>query len=295
MNIWNNRNWKPMLLKEQKKPFNDNNYIFELKFDGIRAIIFVNKNQLSIQSRYGKDITYLYPELQQIKNVIKSDTILDGEIICLKDGFPSFQNIQNRSHLKNLTKIKIQSKKNPVIFMCFDILYQKENLTQIPLMKRKERLATIAENEVLVKVKYIEEKGIPFFKEIKKNQLEGIVAKKKDSIYEIDKRVSNWIKIKNWNIETFYIGGYQINKNNSISILLAEKKNTDFFYVGKVVLYQNNPLYEKIKKQSINKKGTINNCDEKAIFVTPKYTCQVEFLERTNEGILRQPTIFYEN
>ena len=104
INIWKNRKWVPMLLKEQYEPFDSKDYIYELKFDGNRAVIFASPNKVVIQNRHKQDISYVYPELQKIKNLVTKDTIFDGEIVMFQDGAPSFSKLQERAHLKNKAK-----------------------------------------------------------------------------------------------------------------------------------------------------------------------------------------------
>lgn len=295
MSLWKNHNWQPMLLKEIKKPFNDSNYIYELKFDGFRAIIFANPKYVRIQNRKGQDVTDLYPELQMIKSLVNKNMIFDGEIIILENGLPSFKKLQARAHLKKKEKILFQSKKNPVIFMCFDILFAEKDLINCPLIDRKKILSSVKENDVFLKVKEIDTLGIPLFKEVKKRNLEGIIAKKKNSIYEINKRTDSWLKIKNLKREIFYIGGYiEKEKNAVISLLLFEKKNNKFRYVGKVFMAKKNKLYKKIKEMKIEKKPLCPIEKENVLYIKPIYLCEVEYLERTEKNQLRQPVFIKE-
>lgn len=293
MSLWTNRNWSPMLLKEIEKPFNSKDYLFEIKFDGTRAVIYANKDQVIIKNRHQKDITNLYPELQEIKKIVDRNTIFDGEIVSFQNGLPSFQRLQERSHQKDRKKIAYQAVHNPVIFVCFDLLYHQKDLMNNPLRERKEKLKKFQENDVFIKAKYIDEYGKELFEEIRKNKLEGIVAKKKDSVYEIDQRSENWIKIKNWKQESFWIIGYiEKEKNTTISLVLAEKKNQAYKYVGKVTMAKKNKLYMKIKNQNIIPNFVSENISQ-ANFIEPKYKCKIEYMERTKKGHLRQP-IFLE-
>ena len=126
MNLWKNRNFTPMLLKEIDKPFNSKKYYYELKYDGYRALIFVNKNEIYIQSRNKNDITFLYPELSNIKKIVNKNVIFDGEIVIFENNKPSFNKISKRSKLKNKNIIKKESINNPVIFIAFDIFLKTE-------------------------------------------------------------------------------------------------------------------------------------------------------------------------
>ena len=117
-----------MLLKEIEKPFNSDNYIYELKYDGYRAIVYVSNKEVTVRSRNNKDITKLYPELQSLKKLVsKEKVVFDGEIITMDGNRPSFSKLQARSHLKNIIKIKELSLNSPVTFIAFDILYLDKN------------------------------------------------------------------------------------------------------------------------------------------------------------------------
>jgi len=290
MNLFK-KSFKPMLLKEIEKPFNNKNYIYEIKFDGIRSLIYVSKTSFKIKSRNELDITHLFPELNKIQEFVKEPTIFDGEIVIFKNGAPSFSKLQERLHLKGEEKILLKSKAEPVVFIVFDILYKKKNLINLPLMKRKKILNEFPDTEEFIKSIYLEEQGIKLFQKIKKLNLEGIVAKEKNSTYEPNKRVDKWLKIKNKKSEDFFIGGYIEKKSEYVfSVLLGEKKENKLLYVGKVSVSKQNDLYEKIKKLSKRKSSPFINETEKNVnYVNPKYICEVEFLEKGKEGKLRHP------
>lgn len=291
MSLWKNKPLKPMLLKEVEKPFNDKDYIFEIKFDGIRAIVYANKKTINIYSRNGKEITHLYPELENIKEIVSKNTIFDGEIVLFENNKPSFSKLLERNNTKKKNKIKSYQQNYPVNFMCFDILYEGKDLNELPLLERKQILSKYKDNDHFNKTFFIEEKGINLFKEIKKLNLEGIVAKKKDSIYEIGVRTYNWLKIKNIKQEEFYIGGYTINKNN-LSLYLGELKDNRLNYVGKVALAKKYKLSQDILKSKKLKLSTFNSeIDEDIIYIKPDYKVNVSYLEKNNNGHLRHPVI----
>lgn len=289
MNIWQNKEWGPMLLKEVPKPFTSPDYIFEIKFDGIRAIIFASPKKIIVKTRNKQDISYLFPELQEIKYLVKSNTIFDGEIVAFQSNLPSFSKLQERMHLKNPSKIKMQSIENPIVFICFDILYQNKNLCNLSLLARKDILSKIKDNDVFVKNKYINEKGKELFKYTKSLGLEGIVAKKIDSIYEANKRTSNWIKIKNIKMGDFIIGGYINNKNNTISLVLGEKNDNKLYYVGKVVVSKNNDIVSKLKPLKNNKSPFIDYNEKSVNYIHTEILCEIEYLEKTKNNHLRHP------
>lgn len=291
MSLWENRPLKPMLLKEVDKPFNDKDYIYEIKFDGIRTIVYANKKTINIYSRNGKEITHLYPELENIKEIVSKNTIFDGEIVLFENNKPSFSKLLERNNTKKKNKIKSYQQNYPVNFMCFDILYEGKDLNELTLLERKQILSKYKDNDHFNKTFFIEEKGVNLFKEIKKLNLEGIVAKKKDSIYEIGVRTYNWLKIKNIKQKEFYIGGYTINKNN-LSLYLGELDNNKLNYVGKVALAKKYKLSQDILKSKKLKLSTFNSeIDEDIIYIKPNYKVNVSYLEKNNNGHLRHPVI----
>ena len=292
MNLWKEKSWTPMLLKEIDKPFNSKDYLFEIKFDGIRTCIFVSKDHFEIRNRNHTDMTNLYPELKNIQKYFSQKTILDGEIIAVENDKPSFSKLQKRSHLKDKNRIKTESENNPVIFIAFDILYLDKDLTNLDLLKRKEILSTFQDSDFFIKSPVYLENGIKLFKFVKKQKLEGIIAKKIDSTYEINTRNDNWIKIKNLIEEDFYIGGYEKKKNNYISLYLGEKKNNKLYYVGNASLTNNTKLYHDILNLKVINKNPFCDFEDKNInYVSLKIKCKVKYLERTQNNHLRQPII----
>ena len=287
MNLWNQL-FSPMLLSEIDKPFNDNNYIYEIKYDGIRVLIYVNSSSLKIITRNKRDITYLFPELEIIKDKINANVIFDGEIISTVDGLPNFSAIQERIHLKDKNKIEYFSLNNPVTFVCFDIIYENKNLTNLSLLKRKEVLNKYEDDSCFVKSFYVEKEGIKLFREIKKMNLEGIVAKNKNSKYYINIRTDKWMKIKNFKSNVFLIGGYKVNKSlYVITILLGEYINAKLYYVGSCILNKKDDLYQKIIKSQKVKNNFVNLNDNEAIYIKPSLKIEISYLERTKDNKLR--------
>ena len=292
MNLWQNKKWTPMLLKEVDKPFDDINYIYELKYDGIRATIFVDQEKVVIHNRHGIEITYLYPELQNIKNLVKENTIFDGEIICFDKNLPSFSKLQARAHLKDKSKILKEVENNPVVFICFDILYLNKNLINLPLIERKEILNKFKNNDYFIQTFYVKEHGKKLFREIKKKGLEGIVAKKIDSKYLINTRSDNWLKIKNFKHGEFIIGGYVEEKSPFVaSLILGEEKNNKLYYVGRVSIAKKSLLFKEIIRMKKIKSPFIDYENININFVKPIKKCKVNYMERTKSGSLRQPFI----
>ncbi len=280
----------PMLLSEIKEPFNSKDYIFEMKFDGLRALIFASPKKFVIYNRHKKEITNKYPELKEIQKLVRKPTIFDGEIVAFQNGLPSFSKLQERMNLKNTYKMDRLSKEEPVLFVAFDLLYEGSDLTHCPLMERKEKLSHFKDTESFIKTFYVEEKGKELFQKIKNLKIEGIVAKRKDSIYEINTRVDSWIKIKNIQREEFIIGGYSEKETPFFSAYLGEYQNGKFLYVGKVSIPKKASIYQKVKKLKKRVSSPFQNFKDKNVtYCALKISCYIEFLERTKNNTLRHP------
>ena len=283
---------RPMLLEEIKKPFDSAEYLYEIKFDGFRALIFIDTTNLIILSRNGLILNSIFPELEKIKEIIKGPCILDGEIISLSDGKPDFKALQERFHLKNKAKIKLYAQSNPVVFMAFDLLDNSKDLTNEDLIVRKKILDQYPENEVFKIAKYYIGEGKKLFRAIKKMALEGIVTKKLTSKYYYGKRVNEWLKIKNFQSDYFFIGGYTLNKNETMSLYLGEEKNQQLFFVGKITVSYKQDIYAQIlKSKPIKKSPFINYGDTKCLYLNPKKAIFVYYTEKTKNNRLRHPKL----
>lgn len=296
MDLYDNKNLIPMLLNEVEKPFNDPDYLFELKFDGIRALIYVDKKNIIIKNRNGININNIFPELLEVKNMVTNKCIFDGEITSMINEKPSFNQLQKRALLKDPIKINYYKENYPVVFICFDILYDKKDITDLPLIDRKKYLEKYPDNNFFIKSKYIFEKGISLFDEVKKLNLEGIVAKEIKSKYYYNQRSKVWLKIKNVKDEDFFIGGYKLNKKTSVlaSLILGRKENNKLYYVGNVSIGKRNPAFVIIQKEKeLNKSPFIDFNEDNITYLKPNLMCSITFLEKTKTGSLRHP-IFKE-
>ena len=288
MSLWN-KEIRPMLLEKKDIPFNDKDYIFEIKYDGIRSLIYVSKNRVVVKNRNGVDITDKFLEFKDLNKHIKGNVILDGEIIAFQDGKISFSKVIQRLNLKNKKTSEYLSETNPSLFVCFDILFLNKDLTNLSLIKRKEILNKFKDTNNFVKSKYVHNKGVELFNIVKKMNMEGIVAKRKDSKYEINQRSSSWLKIKNYHLKEFIIIGY-INKEKNLILLLGTLKNKKIIYSGKVSLSKKNSLANEVLNLPILK-ITYPIKDDNAVYVEPKLKCLVGYLKSKECPLLRHPFI----
>jgi bifunctional non-homologous end joining protein LigD len=201
----------PMLATAATKPFDDPNWLFEIKWDGYRAVAFIEDGRLRLVSRTQNDLTKQFPELAALPNFVRAKrAILDGEIVALDEqGRPSFGLMQQRTGFRP-GKHRLPGREGvPVIYYAFDLLYlDGADLRRVPLEERKQTLQSIIENSAVVHFSdHYAEKGLALFEAAKERGLEGIVAKKRTSLYE-EKRSRDWMKIKITTSQDCVIGGY---------------------------------------------------------------------------------------
>jgi len=167
---------KPMLAKGGGKPFDDDHYGFEVKWDGVRALVIAD-DPYRIQNRHLNIVSRLFPELKF--PFLPNGTVMDGEIVVLKGGVPSFQAIQRRSHMQDEAKIRSAARSMPANFMTFDLLYfNGESVENRPLHERRALLQDLLEKprEGLILADHIHEHGIAYCNAVAERGLEGVIA-----------------------------------------------------------------------------------------------------------------------
>jgi len=204
----------PMLATAVTKPFNDPAWLFEIKWDGYRAIAFVQNKAVRLVSRNQNDLTSQYSELAIIPAQLKAATaVLDGEIVALDEqGRPSFSQMQQRTGFTSPKKRAARKPEIPILYYAFDLLYlDGQDLRKLPLEERKNKLAALIPSSAsagnLRYSDHVETQGLDLFEVAKQKGLEGIVAKRKSSVYE-ERRSQNWLKIKITQTLDCAIGGY---------------------------------------------------------------------------------------
>jgi len=190
---------QPMLAGCAAEPFNSRDHLFELKWDGIRCLAFVGHKGVRLQSRKLLDLTAQFPELSSL-NELPSGTVLDGELVVLKEGRPSLSSILQRVQLGNRERRQWLSRSLPATYVAFDLLHtQGHPLLHEPLIDRRAQLEKLFQTEQLQNVcasEAIRERGRELFASASKFELEGIMAKYLFSPYLPGQRSCNWLKIK---------------------------------------------------------------------------------------------------
>lgn len=285
-----------MLIGADGEPFNSDDFIYELKLDGERAVVYLDKEGTELRNKRNKRMLPLFPELASLHKQSKKRCILDGEYVVVKDGKPNFFEIQRRSLMSNPFKIELAAKQLPVSFVAFDILYYDDHaVNDLPLMERKALLnKAVKEGGRLAVSRWIESNGVDFYKIAENQQLEGIVAKRKDSRYYLDKRTKDWIKIKNLKDDDYIVCGY-IEKSDAVtSIVLGQYRNSALVYKGHVTLGISGDAFQKIARHKrlsapLMMEVPAGHGNENAVWIQPDLVCTVKFMEYTANGGLRQP------
>jgi ATP-dependent DNA ligase len=190
----------PMLAAQgADAPFDSEQHLFEIKWDGIRCLAFIDSGRVRLQSRHLTEITSQFPELADLKR-LPSGTVLDGELIIFQDGRPSLRQVQQRALLQNRVRIERLGQLTPGTYVVFDLLYlEGRALLDAPLSHRRQALARLidqyAPSGVLVS-EGVAEHGCKLFAQVALLRLEGIMAKRLDSPYLPSKRCRHWLKIK---------------------------------------------------------------------------------------------------
>ncbi len=282
------KNIKPMLIKDRMEPFNSPDWIYELKLDGIRCIAYLDRDSTELRTMTNKSITRKLPELSYINKQVMDRCILDGELVVMKSGVPDFYEVQRRNVLSDHFKIQLASSQFPACFVAYDILYYIDKaLTDQPLLIRKNIInSCIVENQYITVSRFIEDNGIELFQAAESKQLEGVVAKKKDSLYFQDKRTRDWVKFKRLEDEDYVICGY-IRKKPMNVLLLGQYDGDKLVYRGSVSFgVRLDYLISQYNLRTVSQSpfGT-NITDGPAIWLLPNTVCTVEYMPGTRDSI----------
>jgi bifunctional non-homologous end joining protein LigD len=295
---------KPMLATLVDEPFDDPNWVYEVKWDGYRAIASVNKGEVELYSRNNKTFNEKFYPIHKALQQWNINAVVDGEILVLNEkGVSNFGSLQNwRSEADG-----------ELAFYVFDILwYEGKNLTGLPLLQRKAILKSVlpADNDNIRVSKVFDASGTEFFKAAERMGLEGIIAKKADSAYSSDLRSKEWLKIKVNKRQEVVIGGFTKNEGTAkqfSSLLLGVYEDGKFQYVGKVgtgfsdkqqkeMMAQFKPYIVDKNPFSIepdyNKPSRFrpNPPKAKATWLKPELVCEVSFAEVTSDRVFRHPS-----
>jgi len=283
-------NIKPMLAESVDEPFNRANWIFELKWDGYRAIAEIEKGKVNLHSRNLISFNRKFAAIAASLSKFPHDAVLDGEIVALDEkGRPEFGMLQD-----------YPNGKSELVYYVFDILYvDVHNVTNLPLIKRKELLRELLPRLPHVRfTDYVEESGREFFSIAQKLHLEGIMAKDSRSLYTIGERSQSWLKIRTQKRQEAIICGFTEpggTRQYFGALILGVYQRGRLRYIGHTGGGFDDKkletLYEKLKKIAQEdcpfEKTPATNAP--VTWVKPQLVCEVTFKEWTRDRIMRQP------
>jgi bifunctional non-homologous end joining protein LigD len=285
------KNVVPMLATLVDEPFDNGNWIFEIKWDGYRAVAYCTGKNVELISRNLTPFTEKYYPVTDAFKQLKLKAVFDGEIVAVDEsGLAVFQSLQNWQN----TPVRLQ-------YFIFDILWlDGYDLTQIPLIERKRILKEVLpqDDEVLKYSDHVIGSGKEFFQAAVSQGLEGIMAKRANSIYQTDKRTDNWVKIKVNLRQEVIIAGFTEPRNTRKffgSLLLGLYDGDDLVYVGHTGSGFNAKSLEQIYRKLqplVTNECPFEKCPKGNMPVTwvkPKLVCEIKFAEWTKDRIARQP------
>jgi len=298
---------EPMKARLVDDPPQHGDWLYELKFDGIRAIAVKDGKKISLISRNGNKLDTRFPEIAAaVKSLPVRDCVIDGEAVALdEDGRSSFQLLQ---------ALEMEGRKAPLLLYVFDLLQLNgKSLLRLPLEQRKEVLAKICEN-VGDPIRYSGEitgdiKSL--LAEVKRRGLEGLIGKQRNSVYEPGRRSGIWIKLKCVNEQEFVIGGYTPpggSRKHFGAILVGYYDDRKLKFAGKVgsgfTTKSLSILYKKFRDEERDACPFVDlphktagqwaqnitpSMMKKMHWVNPKFVAEIKFAEWTRDGKLRQP------
>jgi DNA ligase-1 len=272
-----------MLLHTADAPFSHADYVFEPKIDGHRLVLSRMGGETRLYTRHNNDCTRQYPELHALTF---DNVILDGEVAATDEsGAVDFESVMERFSLRKDDKIRRASVKRPVNYVVFDILrYKGEDLRSLPLYKRKEILAELNfGNPYITKIPVIESDGERLYDYVKQQRMEGVVAKKSDSIY-VSNRSDAWLKIINWTYVDVIITGYR--KSEFGWLAAVPDTNGKLRPVGVIEL----GVTPAAKMAFYRVKDALKTGEDKDyVYLAPKLKARVKIRNWTKAGLLRSP------
>jgi len=296
-------NVSPMLATLVDKPFDEPGWLYEIKWDGYRAVIYLHDGEVSMRSRNNKSFNEKFYAVYNALQQWKINAVLDGEIIVINDkGISNFSDLQNwRSEADG-----------ELILYLFDILWlDGYSLLNLPLTERKAILKTVVPDAGIIRIsESFEADATQFFEVAKKLNLEGIIAKKADSVYTTGKRTKDWLKIKTGKRQEVIIGGFTNNEGSNkrfSALLVGVNENGKLRYTGKIGTGFSDKLQEEMMQQfkllitnkmpfdqepDVNKPSRFrpNPPRATATWLKPKLVCEVSYAEITSDGVMRHPS-----
>ena len=305
--------FSPMLASDGTEPFDDDQWLFEVKWNGIRAIAQAirpgtgDDGSTTLHSRLGNDLTAAYPELASLwERVLARNAVLDGEIVALgPNGRPSFERLAQRMHLREPRAVERAVRAPPVTYVVFDLLaVDGEAVIDRPLHERLDLLsATVVPGGGVQRSEPIRGQGIALFEAVERQGLEGVIAKRADSVYRPGRRSRDWVKLKARQHAHVVIGGWLGGKGareGRLGSLLAGLYDAgQLRFAGRVGTGFDDAELERLAARllplevdapAFNPADLPAQVRRHAHWVTPRLVCRVTFDDITDQRRLRAPS-----
>jgi bifunctional non-homologous end joining protein LigD len=293
----------PMLARSGPLPADDAAYGYEVKWDGIRALLYCDHGHLSLQGRNFSDFTPRYPEVRELARGLGARRlVLDGEVVAFDEqGRPSFERLQARMHLASDSAVRRRMRDTPVTYVIFDLLYLDGRSTLVLGYEERRKLLERLELEgpAWRTPSYHRGEGRALLEATARLGVEGIVAKKLDCPYEPGRRSAGWIKVKNVKVQDVVIGGWTPGaggRSGHIGALaVGVMEDGRLVYVGKVGTGFTEATLTMLSREleplrSADSPFVGRQPPKGTIFVEPRLVAAVEFREWTRTGTLRAPS-----
>lgn len=298
----------PMLAKPGRLPprRDQDRWAFEIKWDGVRALVFSEPGRLRLHSRNGRDITASYPELRPLNRALSHHrAILDGEIVAFDaDGRPSFGRLQQRMHLTGESQVRRRAKEIPVVLVLFDLLWlDGHSLMELPYDERRARLEALGLRGAAWQTPEAHHgDGAALLRATAEQGLEGLIAKRRDAPYEPGRRSGSWLKVKNVARQEVVIAGWlpgegrRAQRIGALVVGVHENTNppTPLRYAGRVGTgFTDRTLDElaaRLEPLRTDRNPFGRGGPRGTVWVRPSLLAEVEFTEWTSEGLLRHPS-----
>ncbi len=288
----------PMLATLVDEAFDSEQHLFEIKWDGIRALTFAEGGGYRALTRNRQDLKPSYPELAPLAR-LPEGTLLDGELVVLSDGRPNFSRSLERMQAKAKLRVETLARTSPAQYVVFDLLYLRgESLLARPLSERRARLqellGTLSEPRIVFS-DGVTGPGRAFFEQVRARALEGLVAKELDGAYLPGKRTRSWLKVKTTQTVPCAILGYVADERGDLtSLIVALEQDGSLVSVGRVGSGLTDELRARLLELCRTRRRTTPfvPCKEQGAWIEPGLFCTVSYLERTTNG-LRAP-VFVE-
>ena len=282
----------------RKEPPGSAAYIYQIKWDGVRILALVEQHRVFLKNRKGNPRTEQYPELQELAGLVRArSAILDGEVVALAEGKPSFARVIQRDFCRREQAIRALRRRIPCTYCLFDLLYlDGEDLTGKPLEERQRLLAEVVAAAPPVYLNENFPDGEILYREIVKAELEGMVAKKKGSPYRCGQKSPDWLKIKPRRRQLCVVGGLTISGGAVGALLLGAYRDGELLYIGRAgsgLKREELLLLRDYARQAEAAQPYFSNPPRgrDLLWLEPRLTVQVEFAEWTADLRLRAPVV----